>query len=139
MADYRATVTSSRTQEQNWDYLADFRSTAEWDPSITRAELISGSPGEVGARFAITMNQLGKQTVLEYECVAAERPTRLVYRAETGSLTSTDTITVAPDGAVTYDAQLELKGVRKVADPLMEVALTRASDKARDGLAERIG
>jgi hypothetical protein len=138
MASYTATVPSARTQEQTWDYLADFRSTVEWDPSITKATLRSGTPGEVGARFEITLSQLGKEMTFVYECLEAVRPSRLVYQADTDSLTSTDTITVAPDAAVTYDAQLELKGIRKVADPLMELGLTRASDKARDGLAEQL-
>ena len=138
MADYTATVPSSRTQEETFDYLADFRSTAEWDPSISKAVLLSGHPGELGARFAITMEQLGKEVVLEYVTLEAQRPSKLVYRAETDSLTSTDTITVAPDGAVTYDAHIELKGLRKLADPVLEIGLTRASDKARDGLKQQL-
>lgn len=139
MANYTATVPSSLTREQTFDYLADFRSTAEWDPSISKAVLLSGTPGQVGARFEITLQQLGKEVVLEYVTVEAERPSRLVYRAESDSLVSTDTITVAEDAALTYHAELELKGVRKVAEPLAEVGLTRASDKARDGLAARLG
>ena len=54
------------------------------------------------------------------------------------SVVSTDTITVFADAAVQYDAQLELKGIRKLADPLVDVVLGRASDKARDGLAAKL-
>jgi hypothetical protein len=45
-----ATVPASRSDEETFDYLADFRSTAEWDPSITKAVLLDGTPGEGSAR-----------------------------------------------------------------------------------------
>lgn len=138
MAHYRATVPSTRTQEETWDYLADFRSTAEWDPSIVRTHLVDGTPGEPGARFAVTFRQLGRESTLDYVTLEAVRPHRLVYRAVTRSVTSLDTITVGPDASVTYEAQLELHGVRKVLDPVLQLVLTRASDKARDGLAAHL-
>ena len=54
---------------------------------------------------------------------------------------SVDEVTVEPEGAgskVTYDAELELKGARKLAHPLVSVGFKRNSDKARSGLAERL-
>ena len=141
MAHYDATIPSSWTPEQTFDYLADFRSVVEWDPSIPEATLVSGTPRQVGAVYELVLEVLGRRTPLRYEAIEVEQPTRLVYRAEIDSILATDTITIGHDGTtttVTYDAQLELKGVRKLADPLMQVGLRRESEKARKGLEAKL-
>ncbi len=42
MARYTATVTSPASCEAVFDYLADFRSAAEWDPGVRRAPPLPG-------------------------------------------------------------------------------------------------
>ena len=39
MARYQATLTSPDSREAVFDYLADFRSAAEWDPGVKAARL----------------------------------------------------------------------------------------------------
>jgi hypothetical protein len=55
---------------------------------------------------------------------------------------SLDTITIRDDGhggaSVTYDAKIDLKGVRKLVDPLLELAFKRLGDRARDGLRAKL-
>lgn len=141
MAHYDATIPSTWTQEQTFDYLADFRHVAEWDPSIPEVTLVSGEPGALGATYEVWLEVLGRRTPLLYQCVELQHPQRLVFRAETDSVTSTDTITVGRGGlgtTVTYDAELDLKGVRKLAEPLAEIGLTRASERARKGLEAKL-
>jgi hypothetical protein len=141
MAHFAATIPSTWTQDQTWDYLADFRSVVEWDPSMDEATLVSGDPGQVGATFELVTSPLGKRTTLTYTTVRAERPGLLVYRCETDAMVSTDTINVGTGGAgttVTYDAQLELKGLRKAADPLVSLGLGREGSQARDGLEAKL-
>lgn len=135
MARYVAVVPTSLSQEEVFAYLADFRSITQWDPSITDAELVSGAPGEVGARYRLTMK--GK-TELVYDTLEADAPTRLVYRAETGTFISLDTVTVSSDGTLQYDAKLTLKGLARLADPVMGLVLKRLGDKARDGLVREL-
>lgn len=141
MATFNATIPSTWTRERTFDYLADFRSVKEWDPSMTAARLVSGEPGQVGARYELVMSTLGRETTLVYEAVEVQRPERIVMRCETDALTSVDTITVAggADGVqVTYDADLTLKGLRKVAEPAMEVGLVLASERAKKSLEEKL-
>lgn len=141
MADYEASVPSLWTQDRTFDYLADFTNVAEWDPSIESSVLVGGQAGQVGARYEVTMSMAGRQTTIPYTATEVTRPERLVLRGETDSFVSLDTITVRPAGQgseLTYHAEVELKGVRKLADPLMDIALTRASNKAKDSLAERL-
>lgn len=143
MSSYEATVSSSRAADDVFSYLADFRTVAEWDPSITRStRLDAGGDIEVGARYKVVTSTLGRDTELEYETVELQRPTRIVLRGENSSAISDDTITIAPrpDGGcdVTYRAELELKGLRKIAEPLVGAALQRLGAKAKTGLEQKL-
>lgn len=141
MAHFDTTIPSDWSQERTFDYLADFRTVAEWDPSMASARLVAGAAGEVGARYELVMSTLGRETTLEYEAVEVERPHRFVMRCETDALTSVDTVTVGggSDGvSVTYDAHLTLKGVRKLAEPVVEVGLVLASERAKKSLEEKL-
>lgn len=142
MASYTATVPSTRPADEVFAYLADFRSVAEWDPSIAEATHTSdGAPIQIGAQFHVVASMLGRKTPLDYETMELARPSRIVLRGENSSVVSTDTITIsARTGGcdVTYEAQLDLKGARKIADPLMGVALGRLGSKAKDGLHAKL-
>ena len=142
MASYTATVPSTQPAGEVFDYLADFRSVAEWDPSITESTHTNdGEPAQVGAQYHVVTEMLGRETGLDYEVVELDRPRKIVLRGENSSAVSTDTITVAPAGTgceVTYEAVIELKGARRVADPAMSVALGRLGSKAQQGLREKL-
>lgn len=141
MASFDATIPSTWTREKTFDYLVDFRSVAEWDPSMQSATLVAGNAGQVGARYELVMSTLGRETTLVYEAVEVERPERFVMRCETDSLVSVDTITVADGGdgvQVTYDAEIDLKGLRKVGEPALQVGLVLASERAKSSLEEKL-
>ena len=60
-----------------------------------------------------------------------------MLRAETTTIVSLDTITfegTLTGTAVTYDADLRLKGLLRVLDPIFSLAFRRIGDRARDGL-----
>ena len=141
MASYRTTVASSWSVDRTFDYLVDFRSVAEWDPSMTSATLVSGTAGTVGAVYELEMSTLGTTSTLRYEATKVERPHRFVVRYEGDGVTSEDTITVREaDGGVevTYDAELDLKGVRKVAAPAAEVGLVLSGERAKRSLQDKL-
>lgn len=142
MARYKATVTSPASCEAVFDYLADFRSAAEWDPGVRRASLCRGEPGRPGAEFEITSRFLGRDVPLIYRTVEVERPRRVLLVAETSSVVSRDEITVAElaDGgtALEYSADLRLRGPLRVLDPVLRILFTRIGDRARDGLAAKL-
>ena len=141
MASFDATIPSSWSRERTFDYLADFRYVQQWDPSMQTATLVSGSAGEVGARYELVMSTLGRGTALVYEAVEVDRPSRFVMRCDTDALRSLDTVTIAEDSgqvSVTYDAELTLKGLRRVAEPAVEVGLVLASERAKLSLQEHL-
>lgn len=142
MAHYQTTVRSAWSRERTFDYLADFRRVADWDPSIEASELTSGTAGEPGATYDVTFSMAGKQATLPYEAVEVHPPSSIVMKAETDAVVSLDTITVEPSDEgvlVTYRAELTLKGARKLAEPLADFALHRTGDKAAEQLAQKLG
>jgi uncharacterized protein YndB with AHSA1/START domain len=144
LARYTGTLPSVLPPEEVFSYLADFRSVAEWDPSITSSELVDGQdPIRVGARFRVATKTTLSQVVLEYTTTELDRPRRIALRGENDSMVSIDVITIepAPSGGgsqVTYDARIELKGARKLADPLLQLGFKRLGDKAKDGLQAKL-
>jgi uncharacterized protein YndB with AHSA1/START domain len=142
MARYTATVTSPHPTAEIWSYLADLRSIAEWDPSIEKARLVSGDPSTVGARYQLEVGFLGSRVSLPYVAVTVEPPTRLVFTAETESVTVRDEARIRPkaDGgtSLTWDAELRLKGARRLLDPLLHLAFNRLGSRAARGLRVRL-
>lgn len=135
MARYRTTVPSDRTPDATFAYLADFSSTAEWDPGIDRAERLDAGPVTVGSRFRVVARFLGRDVELVYtvtEHDAAAR--RIVLRGENTTTVSVDEIVVGDDASVTYDADLTLKGPGKLFDPVLGLLFGRVGDRAADGL-----
>jgi carbon monoxide dehydrogenase subunit G len=143
MAHYRTTVSSPHPPDEVFRYLADFRSAAEWDPSIIDVTLVGeGEAIAVGARFRVTTKTRFSEIILQYTTTAIDPPGQITLRGENNSMVSVDTITIAPDGpvgsTVTYDAEITLSGARRLADPLLQLAFQRLGDKARDGLRSRL-
>ncbi len=93
MAHYRGAIDSKRSVEETFDYMADFRSVTEWDPTAIEAEMLGDGPGE-GTRFRVVVRLAGRENEFLYTTLEYERPRRFVLRAETSTVVSEDTVTV---------------------------------------------
>ena len=142
MARFTVHIHTPRSVEDAFDYLADLRNFAEWDPGVNGVEQISGSGGGPDAVFDVRVKGFVGEMTLRYRTVEYERPERLVVRAETAALVSEDTIAVAdvPLGGslVTYDAQLHLRHVLRVADPLLSRGFEKVVERAAAGLERHL-
>jgi uncharacterized protein YndB with AHSA1/START domain len=141
MARYVATVSTAKPIEEAFDYLADFSSVAEWDPSAVRAEGLSAAPGP-GAEFRVVVRFAGREIPLTYRTIEFRRPVRIVLVAESSAVVSEDTITFTDtDGAteVTYDASLRPKGLMRLGAPLLGLLFRRLGDNAVAGLRRELG
>ena len=140
MPRYVGTVRTPRDPAEVYEYLLHFDNVSEWDPSIVSAEQLGAGEPEPGSRFRIRLKFLGSESFLDYELVEARRPGRLVFRAETDAVRSLDTIEVAatPGGGseLTYDADLELKGPRRLLAPLVGAAFSANNRRAEGRLRE---
>jgi hypothetical protein len=80
----------------------------------------------------------GRTMTLRYDTVAFdEAATTMTAFAQNAVMTSKDTITVEADGdgsIVTYDAELRLKGLLGLSDPLLGLTFNQIGDRAAAGL-----
>ena len=137
MARYRASVRTAADRATAFAYLARFDRAAEWDPGVTSGSMLTDEPVRTGSRFRLEARFLGRSVPLEYEVIECLAPGRIVLRAETGMIRSTDTITFTADGSgtiVSYDARLQAKGIGRLAEPVLAVVFRRIGDRAVGGL-----
>ena len=137
MPRYTTALRTPWSAPRAFDYLSDLEHFAEWDPGVKRAVRVSGQGAAVGSAFDVTVGGVGRDLTLRYEIVELRSPERLEARAETGALRSVDVMTFEPtDGGclVTYDADLSLKGVFGLANPVLALAFGRIGDRAAAGL-----
>jgi carbon monoxide dehydrogenase subunit G len=137
MARYKTAIETRWRPEDAFDYMADVHNFAAWDPGVRLVRVVRRE--EAGVHDAYDLDvRAGRATMtLRYEVVASERPRRVLLRAETSTMRSIDEIRVEPSGPgsiVTYDAQLELRGVLRFAAPFAGLAFRRIGDRAAAGL-----
>jgi uncharacterized protein YndB with AHSA1/START domain len=143
MARYQGIVTTPKPIEEVFAYVADLSNSDEWDPSIERARTKAGQPLQVGAEFEVEVSgPLGRTSEMTYRTLEVDPPRRAVLCAETPTLVSRDTLTFHErlDGGteLTYEANLEPKGVLKIADPVLNLVFKRYGERAREGLERRL-
>ena len=141
MADYRGTVETTKTNEVVFDYIADFRNVAEWDPGTVSISQTAADGAEHGARYRLVTKFVGRSVPLDYETRDFERPRRLVLSFEGGNISGTDTVTVSRSGERTllvYSVDFQLKKL-SLLTPLIAPLFRRAADKALAGLAKALG
>ena len=141
MAHFRDSVPSTLGPEETFDYLAWFSNAGEWDPGVVEAEPLGDEPARVGSRFRVVTEFAGRRNDLVYEIVELDRPRRVRLVAEAPSFTSDDTIEVAGSAGgveVTYDADLRMKGLFKLSEPITRVIFNRVAGRAKDGLEKAL-
>lgn len=133
MARYVTKVRTQRPADEVFAYMADLRNFAEWDPGVKKVVQIVGDGGGPDTEFDVTVTG----TTLRYVTREHVAPHQLLVVAESSTLVSTDRVTVetADDATiVTYDADLQLKGVFKVLGPALSLAFGRIGDRAAAGM-----
>lgn len=139
MAHYRASIETLWTADEAFAYLSDFSTSAEWDPGVLEAERVSAGHVGHGTEFHLVTEFLGRTTPLTYRIVEHEPPRAVTFVGENATVVSRDRITfetIVTGTRVTYDAELRLKGLLRLADPLLGLAFNRVGDRARAGLRE---
>jgi hypothetical protein len=137
MPRYTVSIDSPKPASEVFAYLAAFDSIREWDPSVVSARRLDEGAVRVGATFEVVVRVGKRQLSLRYEVKRLESDRLIALDAQSRWFRSYDVITVAAKGSgsvVSYDALLELKGLAKLAAPLMGRAFRRIGDDAAGGL-----
>jgi Polyketide cyclase / dehydrase and lipid transport len=142
MARYRASIDTRWPPEEAFAYLSDFSNSAEWDPGVVEAERLgAGAVGE-GSEFRLVAEFLGRKAALIYRVVEYEPARAVTFLGENATVVSHDRLTfetLSTGTRVAYDAELRLKGVLRLADPLLALAFDRVGRRAQAGLREVLG
>lgn len=137
MARVSAPITVPIPPEVAFDNLADFTSTAVWDPGIPATERLDDGPLGVGSRFRVHV-KLGPITCpFIYEITVYDRPHRVVLETKSLLHHGEDDVTFAPqDGGtrVTWNAMLRVRGPGRLLEPALRVGFGRTVAEAVDGL-----
>ena len=139
---YRKQIEVAREPAEVFAYLADFARAAEWDPGIIEARRLTEGPTAVGSRFEVIAVFRGNRQRFEYVVAEYDEGRRIVLHGEGAKAISDDTIDVeSGDGRtrVTYEADLRLKGLFRLAEPFLGRAVERMGDDALAGLESQLG
>jgi len=133
--------------ERTFAFITDFRNAKQWDPRTFAVEKTTPGPIGVGTIFMLSGSMIRKTALvarlpipqsvlampLPYEVTAFEPPHRLVLEGESRALRYRDEITFAVEGQQTrvrYAAELALKGILGIGEPLLRLMFKRIGDDA---------
>jgi hypothetical protein len=141
MARYVTSMLVRRSANDTFAFISDLRNAPAWDPQTVEAYKISeGTIGE-GAQFCLIGKVMGFTLNLPYEIKRYDTPHELVIAGETAILRYTDRITLVPHGPecrLIYEAQLDLKGLLRLANPLLSLVFQRIGDAATRHMPEAV-
>ena len=137
------TVTTDAPIERVFAYLADFSNSQEWDPGVKSS--VAGDAGgpRLGQVYDLVVTFGDRELEMTYE-ITAFKENRLVTLVGDGSTThAVDTMEFAevPDGgtAMTYTADIKLKGLLRFAEPFLGGRFKELIDEAEAGMATQLG
>ena len=138
MARYVTTVTSSKTPEEAFRYMADLRNFSDWDRNIISVEQVKGEGAGLHSIFDITVRGVGgKPSVLRYDTVEYDEFTNVLVKGRNTLFTSIDRITVTPTDTgctVTYDAILTANWIVAPMNLFLGAVFKKVGDSATKGL-----
>ena len=119
-------------------YLKDFSNAEEWDPGTETCTRTDTGPVAVGSTWHNVSKIAGVSTELDYRLESLSDDT-IVFQGHNESATSTDTITVVPNpegsgSRVTYEADIQMKGMAKLADPIMKLVFEKVGNDTEDDM-----
>lgn len=141
MARYQSIVQSHRPAAETLAYLATFSNAAEWDPGVLSGEQLDPGPVRPGTRFRLVVHFLGRRMPLTYHVTSYQPGHEVVLAATSGLLHATDKIVVTDgtDGsAVSYEAEVRLRGLLRLLDPLLRPGFRAVANRAAAGLAQAL-
>jgi hypothetical protein len=127
--------------EEAFAYTADFNNLDEWDPGIAQSAQIGDGQIGRGTSFDVLVAFGSRQIPMVYTITEFDPPHRVVLVGEGSSLTAIDEITFAevPQGtAITYTADLQFKGLMRLAVPFMGGIFREVGRKAVSGMSKAL-
>ena len=141
MISLRETITVERPIAECFDYVADFRTTAEWDATAYQAEKLTEGPIGLGTRFRVRCKlPLGSIDLL-YTITAFEPASLVTLKAESWMFDAVDSIRFrATEGGtqIEYSADFSYHNPFAAMEGALESGMQRMGKAAMRGLARAL-
>ncbi len=127
----------ARPIDEVWTFVSDFANSATWDPGVAEARKVTEGPVAVGTRYELMVIFNGKQLPMTYEVTAYDPPNRVELRGTGERVLAVDDIRFASTPAGTeirYKADLRLRGLLRLAEPLTRSRFDAIGKAAIDGM-----
>jgi hypothetical protein len=137
VARIRETITVPLSRERAFDHIADFTTTAAWDPGIAAAERLDEGELGLGSRFRVQLALGPFSLPLVYEITRYEPSRRVVLTTSSPlHLGEDDVRFVRSDGGtlVEWNALFRLRGPGRLLDPLLGQGFRQVAKEAVAGL-----
>jgi carbon monoxide dehydrogenase subunit G len=136
------TITADAPIDEVFAYLADFSNGPEWDPGQESSVARDETGPRLGQIYDVMVLWGDRKLPMVYE-VTAYKPNYMITLVGDGSTThAVDTLEFAEvsDGgtAVTYTADIRLKGVLRLAEPFLGSKFKELADDAEAGIAAQL-
>jgi uncharacterized membrane protein len=122
MITFASEQTIERPADEVWAYAADVRHHPEW-MGIVDAELVSGTPTEVGALARERMKMGPGLVEFDLEVSESVAGRRVAWRFAGSTMTGEARLDLAPLGPdrtkATWSGSMALRGWRRILEPLM--------------------
>lgn len=131
------TARTSLTPSEAYAAVGDFENVAQWDPGVARAAKRTSGPVEVGTIYDLELTYRDRSLEMSYTVTELVPDEKIVLEGTGGVIHAVDVISFAPDGQgtlVTYQADLTLKGIARMFQPLLRNRLAAVGVAAGNGL-----
>jgi carbon monoxide dehydrogenase subunit G len=138
---FEKTIEVARPPDEAFAYVADFSNLAAWDPGVVEARKLENALVGVGSEFDVVAVFRGRRMPFRFRIVALDPGRKVVAEAESEKARSTDTATFSAAGEatrITYRSDWRLKGIRRLAEPLLAPLVAASGRRALRGLREAL-
>lgn len=127
----------SRPLDEVFGLVGDFANAEVWDPGVEESRAITEGPVRVGSRYELTVVFNGRRLPMTYEVTAFDPPRRVELVGTGSTVDARDDIRfeATDEGTrILYMADLRLKGLLRVAEPLLRSKFEQVGRRAMEGM-----
>ncbi|MGI9666550.1 MAG: SRPBCC family protein [Acidimicrobiia bacterium] len=142
MPTLQRTITTEADIDLVFAYLADFSNGPAWDPGQESSVARDDSGPSLGQIYDVMVLWGDRKLPMIYEVTAFHAPNLITLVGDGSTTKAVDTLEFVetPDGgtAVTYTADIKLKGIFRVAEPFLGSKFTELADHAEAGISRQL-
>ena len=131
-----------RPLEEAFAFASDFANAERWDPGVTESRRDDPGPVGPGATYRLVVAFRKTTLPMTYRITEFDPPNRVVLRGEGAAIHAVDEIRFERAGRgrtrITYRADLRMRGLLALVEPILRGAFDRMGKRAVAGLRDAL-